>query len=123
MMEEEANRVFIVQRPSVWDRNAGAWKSKYDVSPAAEYGKLIELLGPGNIPFDRMAVAEARVRYGLRDYDSRYDFILAIGDPVAIGMALIAASRAETNDGAVQLLKFDRRRPGYDSLTIGQTRA
>ena len=49
----------------------------------------------------------------LKDYSDK-DYILAMGDPVAIGIAAIAAS--DNNNGKVNILKWDRENKAYYSV-------
>ena len=51
----------------------------------------------------------------LKDYNDD-DFILAMGDPVAIGISCIIAS--EVNNGKVNILKWDRENSCYYNVKI-----
>lgn len=101
-------RVFIVQRPS-YRSTEGNWLDKYDISPAAHFGELTEVLPRGNVP-RQLEVTLTRLRVVLRDYRDG-DYLLAIGDPIAIGLATAIAAKA--NNGRVALLKWDRIRQDY----------
>lgn len=103
------SRVFIVQRPSFYDRNKKGWVNKYDFSAARAHGEFVVLLSPGNVFGERFPEALAALRDGLRDYDPESDHILAAGDPVAIAAAVLLAAR----NGAVSLLRYDRRDDAY----------
>lgn len=105
-------RVFVVQRPSFRSPD-GAWADKYDLSPAAHFGELVEVLPRGNVP-KQLEVTLTRLRVTLKDFNDA-DFILAIGDPVAIGLATAIA--AHNNSGRLALLKWDRIRQEYRSYT------
>lgn len=100
-------RVFLVQRPA--SKQNGVWSDKYDLSPAEHFGDLVHCLPPGNIPRD-LAVTVSKLKAALADF-SDADYLLAIGDPIAIGLASIVAHRA--NHGRVTLLKWDRRSQHY----------
>lgn len=102
-------RVFIVQRPSFYDRNKRGWVNKYDFSAARAHGEFVVLLAPGNVFGERFPEALAALRQGLADYDPDRDHILAAGDPVAIAVAVLLAGR----NGAVSLLRYDRRDDAY----------
>lgn len=101
-------KVFLVQRPSV--KVNGRWTDKYDLSAAREFGELAECLPPGNIPRELSGTA-ARLRQALGAFDSEQDYLLAIGDPIAISMAVLIADRA--SGGGVRVLKWDRRAERY----------
>lgn len=87
---------------------------KYDLSAAREFGELTECLPPGNIPRELSATA-ARLRRALADFDPAQDYLLAIGDPIAIAMAVLVADRA---GGSVRVLKWDRRQERYLPFTL-----
>lgn len=108
-------KVYIVQQPAYYDREAKLWVSKYDLSAAGEYGELIFLLGPGNIFKDRLSRATKTLREKLKDIN-RNDHILAVGDPVAIALTtMIAGIRC---GGRINILKFDRVSQRYESYAL-----
>ena len=104
--------VYVVQRPAYYDRG---WVNKYDLSPAKEYGDLVFLLRPGNIYRDKLAEAVAELRKTLRDFGDE-DHLLAVGDPVAIAAAVLAAGAM--TGGRVSLLKWDRHSESYESYVV-----
>jgi hypothetical protein len=77
--------------------------------PAEKYGELTVLLPAGQIQLDAALAVELLHRRLMRFDDQ--DYLLCIGDPVAIGLATaVAASR---NYGRVKLLKWDRQEHRY----------
>jgi hypothetical protein len=95
-------RVYIVQ------------ESKHDVYPAREYGEIRVMLmyddvAQGN---DRIATVLERE---LRNISSE-DYILCIGDPVAIGLALHFALIKTM--GTINVLTWDKRKVAYEESTI-----
>lgn len=110
-----SSRVFVVQRPAYYDRIKRGWVNKYDLSPAKDHGELVFLLRPGNIRRDRLRSAVQSLREELADYGPG-DFLLAIGDPVAIAVAVAVA--LEASDGIVTLLKWDRMEEQYEPYRI-----
>jgi hypothetical protein len=108
-------RVFVVQQPAFYDRDKRAFVPKYDLSPASKHGRLVVMLGPGNIFKDRMAQAISQLRNMLATYTDS-DFILAVGDPVAIAAAVLIAG--EQTGGVVQLLKWDRISAAYEVFPV-----
>lgn len=110
-----APRVFVVQQPAYFDREAKKFVPKYDLSPAEVHGQLVFMLGPGNIFKDRMAQAQRQLSEVLETFNES-DFILAVGDPVAIAAAvLIAGNRTKSG---IKLLKWDRLSAGYESFQV-----
>ena len=83
--------------------------------PATRYGELSVLLTESNnIGFSAGFVCNA-----LRSKLSRFcddDYLLLIGDPVVIGIAV--ATAAQWNQGRVKMLKWDRQEHCYYPVTI-----
>ena len=104
------NKVYVVQRPAYYDRQKKGWVNKYDLAPAEEHGELVYMLRPGNVFRERLDDAVARLEECLAGY-TEDDFILAVGDPVAIAAA--AAVAARNTGGYVTVLKFDRHANSY----------
>ena len=97
-------RVFVVQEnPNV------------NILAAGHYGELIPLLKPGKQITLSSAPVVRLLKSKLKDYSDK-DFILAMGDPVAIGIAAIAAS--DNNNGKVNILKWDRENSCYYNVKI-----
>lgn len=101
-------KVFIVQRPSFRTAD-GSWADKYDLTPAEHFGTPVEVLPRGNVP-KQLEVTLTRLRVALKEYRDG-DYILAVGDPIAIGLAVAIA--CHNNGGRVNLLKWDRIRQEY----------
>jgi hypothetical protein len=85
---------------------------KFNLLPAAEYGELQVLLPSGQV---MMATAPtiSLLRRALREF-SNDDYLLAIGDPIAIGLATAIA--AGFNGGKIRMLKWDRQEHRYYAL-------
>jgi hypothetical protein len=73
------------------------------------------LLPPGQIMLATApTVSQLRSKLrDLRDYSDE-DFLLAMGDPIAIGLAVAIA--ANNNGGRVKMLKWDRRELRYYAI-------
>jgi|TARA_B100000424_G_C22822902_1_gene440087 hypothetical protein len=88
---------------------------RVNILAAGRYGELIPLLSPGT----QIALSPAPIvrlmKSKLKDY-SDDDYLLAMGDPVAIGMACIVAS--EVNNGKVNILKWDRENSCYYNVAF-----
>ena len=81
-----------------------------DISQANTFGKLVILLEPGlQINGDSSDVTNKLFERLVSFSDE--DYLLLIGDPVAIGLSVAIA--AEINNGQVNLLKWDRRTSRY----------
>ena len=112
-MTDRKSRVYVVQRPAAKDRVTGEWVEKFDLSAAGRFGSLVDILPTGQIPhWDEM---RARLHHRLSDYEDQ-DYLLALGDPVAIAAASIIA--AHHNNGRVHLLKWDRRYRSYIPYSV-----
>jgi len=82
---------------------------KHDLSPAAAYGELVVLIKRNNIGIAAQPIV-AQLKNLLRNYSDE-DSILAVGDPVAIGLSIAVA--ANMNRGRVCILKWDRQTRQY----------
>jgi hypothetical protein len=106
-------RVFLVQRPSITVN--GRWVDKYSLDAATRFGDLVECLPPGNIPRDLSAAADA-LKAALGGFRRGEDYLLAIGDPIAISLAVLIADRVAR--GGIRMLKWDRRGGVYIPFTL-----
>lgn len=105
--------VFIPQEPVHRDWKTGELTPKFDLTPATEYGSPVVLLPPGNVMLSAQPMVN-KMRPMLSKYTDE-DFILCIGDPIAIGLATALA--AMHNRGKVNLLKWDRKLRKYIALS------
>ena len=80
-----------------------------NVLPAQKYGDLILMLPPGDVVLSA-APTVSRLRKKLKDFNDD-DYILPMGDPIAIALAGEIAS--DINNGKVQFLKWDRQERLY----------
>ena len=87
---------------------------KFNVLPARKYGELELMLPPGQITLSAGPTVN-RLKHKLRNFTDM-DYLLLIGDPLAIGLAVAIASNA--NRGNVRLLKWDRQEKQYYSLSV-----
>lgn len=100
-------RVFIVQDVSTARR--------IDLSDAYNYGEVIALL-----PEDKDKVYNTRdmqrvLETKLRDFSDK-DYLLALGDPTVIGIACVAAAKA--NNYRWRMLRWDKDEFRYIPITI-----
>lgn len=80
-----------------------------DLGAASKFGELRLLLPPGDVVLSPGPTIR-RLRDGLRSF-SNEDFLLLMGDPVAIGLATSVA--AEYNLGKIRFLKWSKRGGTY----------
>lgn len=103
------SKVFLVQDTKWVDPKDGQLKSKFDFTAATIYGELVELLAPTASPFDLPPVIR-RLREGLFHY-SNSDYLLLVGSPVLIGLAVAIA--ADYNTGHVAMLQWSGAKRQY----------
>ena len=96
--------VYVVQEPLKRDGTP-----VFDISPALEYGPIKVLLSHGPVSLSPQPMV-ANLRAELQHF-SDDDYLVAIGDPTAIGIATSIA--AEMNRGRVAMLKWDRNLSRY----------
>ena len=86
-----------------------------NVIGAGRFGDLIPLLPPGRQITLSSAPVTKLLKNKLKDFNDK-DFLLAMGDPVAIGIASMVAG--EVNNGKVNMLKWDRENQCYYNVPI-----
>jgi hypothetical protein len=85
---------------------------KFNLLPAAEYGELQTLLPQGQVMLATAPTIRA-LRDKLRTF-SDSDYLLAIGDPIAIGLSVAIATGF--NGGKIKMLKWDRQEHRYYAI-------
>jgi hypothetical protein len=85
-----------------------------NISPALKYGEIHVLLPPGQVTFS-IGPASFELNRQLSKY-TKDDYLLLIGDPIAIGLACAIAAK-QTN-GELKLLKWDKQEMNYIPLTM-----
>tara|TARA_R100000750_G_C2343105_1_gene95057 strand:- start:1009 stop:1338 length:330 start_codon:yes stop_codon:yes gene_type:complete len=86
-----------------------------NVIGAGRFGDLIPLLPPGRQITLSSAPVKNLLKIKLKDFNDK-DFLLAMGDPVAIAIASMVAS--DINNGKVNMLKWDRENQCYYNVPI-----
>lgn len=98
-----SSRVFVVQEKDI------------DFTKATRFGKLTPLLPKlHNITMSTMPVFQ-ELKRKMRDFNDT-DFILPVGDPVAI--MLVALAAAEVNGGRMNVLKWDKKTNEYYEVKV-----
>lgn len=109
------SKVFVVHQPAVRDRDTGRMRPQYDLSPALQYGEIVDVLPPGSISQDIDAVKIQIISVLLDKGCSRDDYLLALGDPIAIILGAFAMAMFTDR---IQMLKWDRRTYSYMAANI-----
>ncbi len=94
--------------------NDGDYRPVFDVTPARVYGELKILITSNSIGVAVQPLISI-LRKNLKDFNDD-DYILAVGDPVAIG--IVTAIATEVNLGRVRMLRWDRQTKGYIEMRI-----
>ena len=87
----------------------------HDLTPATKYGTPIILLNQVKDQTFAPQPVLRELKNKLRDFGSD-DYLLLVGDPVAMGLALNVA--ASMNNGRVKLLKWSKRHEGYFPIEV-----
>jgi hypothetical protein len=101
-------RVFVTQEPRTIRGRA------IDLTPAMEHGDVVFLLSKTVNVLDA-AFAVRQIAANLREFN-RDDFILPLGDPVAIAIA--ASLAAKLSGGEYTILKWDRQEEKYYPIHV-----
>jgi 3-dehydroquinate synthetase len=107
------NKVFVIHQPAVRDYHTGEMRPQFDLSPALRYGEVIDVLPPGSVTQDYNKMAKEVHKRLTEEGYSKGDYILALGDPVAIVVGAFVAASLTPHPPAIRLLKWDRRMRGY----------
>lgn len=100
---EKPSRVFVVQETNL------------NLVKATRFGELISLLpGTLNITMNPAPVVR-QLKQKLKDFGDQ-DYILPIGDPIAIGLAFTIAT--EMNRGKFRALKWDKQGGSYYVVNV-----
>lgn len=108
------SRVFIVQLVHKFDHRTQQLV-QVDVSPAAEFGKLEELLSPTAKPFQPNFEVVRELHEKLSSYTPD-DYLLMIGNPCLIAMA--AAVAANYSGGVLNLLQWHGKQRAYIPVRV-----
>lgn len=110
-----SGKVYVVQEP---------YRVRYDdagnpipypalnLDPARVYGELVHLLPQGNTTY-APAQTVRMIRDVMQDFTAQ-DYILPVGNPAVIGVAVAIA--AQKNGGSVNVLHWDKRERAYHPL-------
>ena len=93
----------------VKDKFTNVVKPKFDFRPAMQFGELEYLLPADASPFDLPPVQ--KVLHKKLMHFSKQDYILCVGSPILIGLAVAIA--ADYNYGHVAMLQWSGAARGY----------
>ena len=106
------SKVFIPQEPVHRDWKTGEITPKFDLTPALQYGEAVVMLPSGNVMLSVQPMVNTMTTHLSKYSDD--DWILCVGDPIAIGLATAIA--AKHNRGRFNMLKWDRKLRKYIEL-------
>lgn len=106
--------VYVVQEPRFRDRVTREWKA-LDTTSLLDFGSVEVLLEPGAQVVLSAAPTVALLYRKLRGYRPQ-DYIVASGDPVAIGIACAIA--AAVTGGSFTVLKWDNLEHRYFPVPV-----
>ena len=86
-----------------------------NLSPAAQYGELDVLLSAHKSAAYSLAPTIRTLRNKLRNFNDE-DYLLLIGDPLAMAMASVIA--AQFNGGKIKILKWNNKDHVYLPLSL-----
>ena len=107
--------VFVVQNQMRRNATTGDLEPLFDLTPAREYGQLEFLLTSGPVPLEASAIAKTLCRK-LQGFDPEVDYLLAVGNPVAIAAASAVVS--DETAGVIPMLVWDRHTRRYNAVRI-----
>lgn len=103
--------VYVVNEP-YYRHPAGG--RPFDFSAALKYGGLMKVLPPGRPPWVGEALV-SRVRDAMAGF-AEDDYLLPIGDPVAVSVAAVAA--ADMTGGRVKVLRWESETREYTVMDL-----
>ena len=107
-------KVFVVQEPVFFNKQTRQVERKINLSPASAYGELEFLLDSNRVPLDTASIVW-RIKNKLSSFSDE-DFIIPVGSPTAIGIAIAVA--AMNNRGCVKVLVWTKETGQYISVSI-----
>lgn len=109
-------QVWVVHEPTERTETGGV-RSKFNLTPAAEYGDINILVQAGMSLFSTVPTIKS-MREKLRDFSDN-DYLLPVGDPAL--MMAAGAIAAEFNHGRIKVLRWDREQRRYIMIQVDTT--
>lgn len=106
--------VYIVNETLRRDPDTGKMDRAMDLTPAKAFGELVHILPPGSLPNNIEYVIET-IHKSLRNITSD-DFLLLVGNPIAIGIACAVAS--DKTDGKFGMLRWNPKVREYEPVMV-----
>jgi len=108
-----SSTVYVVQQ--TMKKGPSGLVPAFDLTPALAYGDIELLLDSATSVGIAVKPILRTLRDKLRNF-SDDDYILPVGDPIAMALAINVA--LEYNDGRAKVLRWDRREKGYVKLQV-----
>lgn len=109
--------VFIPHLPTRYEPLNGGRVPTIDLTPAAEFGRLVllsELERSGSITQEVLPRLIGQINFGMAAFKAG-DCIVAVGDPILVAAAI---SYASDLCGSVTVLRWDRHTKSYSELEV-----
>ncbi len=91
MTNTPQRRVFIPQHPAKYNQETQSMDNVGDLSGLMSFGHPIFMLSTGRIRYNNLRRTVSKLESALFDFTMQ-DYIVAVGDPVAISAAMIIAA-------------------------------
>ena len=109
------SKIFVPQTPG--KKQGDRWVQKYDLSAASKYGELIHVMPPGLVRSEDWKGMKTRMIKLLSEFEPT-DYILAVGDPICISMAVYYAANSHRSGKMVNILRYNREANQYKPITV-----
>lgn len=107
-------KVFVVQEPVYFNKQTKQMERKMELTPASAYGNIEFLLDSNRLPLDTTSIVW-RMKKKLKDFSDE-DFIVPVGNPTAMGIAIAVA--ALSNRGRVRVLVWTKETGQYIAVSV-----
>lgn len=97
-------RVFIPQHPMRFDVETKTFVREQDLSDVMRFGHPIFMLPPGRAHSSYIGRMITTLEQAMFDFDAKTDYILPVGEPVAVAATMIVAAR--TTDAPLRVLRW-----------------
>lgn len=106
-------KVYVAQVP--WRKDGANRRPAMDMSPAFEYGKVVEVFPPSASVFNTEPLMD-QIKSTIEDYDfDAGDSLILTGDPAIT--TVIVGLLAKRGDN-LRILKFDRHSHSYNPVEV-----
>lgn len=106
-------KVFLPKVVERFDDNVKAMRPAFDFSAAAQFGSLVEILGPEDDPLFLGKITK-KITEALADFKEN-DYFLAVGNPAVIAICAGVILRKQKT---LNLLQWDRKLKIYVKMEV-----